>query len=130
ISLPRACKEMFEKQANKKTLLSEAIVEVFGQGAYARLETAGPKGAKPAPAKVAAPKPATPPAPAPMPAAPVRLEPPSDDPPPPEPPDWLDEVDSAAPEAAPMPGAVESDEAVKLATDLFNGRVVPGARLP
>jgi DNA polymerase-3 subunit gamma/tau len=189
IRIGKAFKDTFEKQAARKKALTEAVVVVFGQGAYPRLEVGDPK-APPTPAKprAAAPPAAayeppsyTPapaaavtisatPAPRPEPIAPHSTEPGLDDVPMADgPPDWLDELEDSQPDPTPgmaavparpvgrpmptlpaapapadparrpgraaeappagAPGAapMNDDPALRLAVELFNGRVVANA---
>jgi DNA polymerase-3 subunit gamma/tau len=190
IRIGKAFKDTFEKQAARKKALTEAVVVVFGQGAYPRLEVGDPK-APPAPTKprAAAPAPApayeppsyTPapaaavtisatPAAGPAPVAPAFADPALDDVPLADaPPDWLDELEDSQPDPTPgaaaaapapsrpvgrpmptppsaseparrpgraaeappagAPGAtpMSDDPALRLAVELFNGRVVANA---
>jgi hypothetical protein len=149
IRIGKAFKETFEKAGQRKKVLSEAIVAVFGAGAFPRLEVGDPKTAgASSPRASASPAPRVAPAPGasttgavPV-ARPAPPPPPGDDVPMPDgPPDWLEDLEASRPEpdgadpaasspakpkAAPADGAGAAieDSAVKLAVDLFNGRVV------
>jgi DNA polymerase-3 subunit gamma/tau len=187
IRIGKAFKDTFEKQAARKKALTEAVVVVFGQGAYPRLEVGDPKApptpAKPrtaappaaayepasyAPAPAAAVTISATPAPRPTPIAPDSTEPGLDDVPMSDgPPDWLDELEDSQPDPTPgtaaaptrpvgrpmptppaasaeparrpgraaeappagAPGAapMNDDPALRLAVELFNGRVVANA---
>jgi DNA polymerase-3 subunit gamma/tau len=163
IRIGKAFKDTFEKQAARKKALTEAIVVVFGQGAFPRLEVGDPKASPtPAPRATTAPRvepsaqvtiAQTPTARPPMPPLDDLPPPPPDDdvPMPDGPPAWLDELEAsrpdpepgeatgpsaglAAPRRAAKPaearpvassdGPVLEDPALKLAVELFNGRVV------
>lgn len=146
VRLAKGCKEMFEKQVAKKKLLTEGIHAVFGEGSFPRLEVGDPKKAaakptaRPSPVVSPPPPPRTPSPPPAAVAPPVAASasaPPVDDGPPlDEPPDWLDELDAppppeetgmavAAPAAPVARGAGSQDDpALKLAVELFNGRVI------
>ena len=114
IRMGKMFKEQFERTPAKKKLLSEAVVAVFGADAYARLETADPKGlprgkAPAAPALVAPAAPAAAPAfeapppplaarPSPAPAAPSAGGDVWEGAPlPEEPPAWLDDFEDSRP---------------------------------
>jgi hypothetical protein len=135
IRVTKAWKDLLEAPAKKK-ILAEEILRVFGEGSFPRFEVGDGKPA----ARQAPPPPPPPPAPrveVPAYVPPTAIPEPHDDIPPPDdgPSAWLDEVESARPPAQPgaeAPRAAEAapeDNAVKLAVDLFNGRVVraPGA---
>jgi hypothetical protein len=156
IRIGKAFKETFEKAGQRRKVLGEAIVAVFGAGTFPRLEVGDPKTAG-----ANSPKATAPVRPMPAPASATAAVPavrPNMPPPPPEddipydeaPPAWLDELEASRPdpepgapavakpasvgakaanpgepksEAAVSDGAID-DPAIKLAVDLFNGRVV------
>ena len=137
-AIPPLPEEPAPEAPAKKKILAEEILRVFGEGSFPRFEVGE---AKPV-ARQAPPPPPPPPAPTPRVEVPAYVPPPADDdyiPPPDDgPSDWLDEVESSqapampGPEAAGAPKAAEDgpeDDAVRLARDIFNGRVIraPGA---